>query len=77
MSASSAVSPELTSASIASLGRDHAEIAVARLGRMDELRRRAGRGEGGGDLARDMAALAHAGDDDAARRGGEQVDGAR
>ena len=38
---------------------------MAGLGRMDELRRRAGGGEGGGDLAGDMAALAHAGDDDA------------
>ena len=74
MSASSAVSPELDSASTASLGGDHAEIAVARLAGMDELRRRAGRGEGRGDLARDMAALAHAADDDAARHRGEQLD---
>ena len=44
----------------------HAEIAVARLGGMHVMGRRAGRGEGGGDLARDVARLAHAGDDDAA-----------
>ncbi len=56
---------------------DIAEIAVARLGGMDELRRRAGRGEGRGDLARDMAALAHAGDDDAARHRRQEVDGPR
>ena len=49
-------------------GADHAEIAVARLGGMDEQRRRAGRGEGRGDLARDMAALADAGDDEPAAR---------
>ena len=65
-SSSSGVSPELDSASTASVARDHAEVAVAGLGRMDELRRRAGRGQGRGDLARDMAALAHAGDDDPA-----------
>ena len=39
---------------------DHAEVAVARLGRMHEVRRRAGAGEGRGDLARDVAGLAHA-----------------
>ena len=39
---------------------------MARLGGMDELRRRAGGGEGRRDLARDVAALAHAGDDDPA-----------
>ena len=36
---------------------------------MDEEGRRAGRGEGGGDLAADMAGLAHAGDDHPAARG--------
>ena len=56
------------------LGADHAEIAVARLGGVDELRRRAGRGEGRGDLAGDMAALAHPGDDDAPAHGGARVD---
>ena len=43
-----------------SLGRDHAEIAVAGLGGMDEERRRAGGGKGRGDLAADMADLADA-----------------
>ena len=47
---------------------DHAEVAVARLGRMHEEGRCAGRGERRGDLGADVAALAHAGDDDAARR---------
>ena len=46
--------------------RDHAEVAVARLARMHEIGGRAGRGEGRGDLAADMAGLAHAGDDQAA-----------
>ena len=39
---------------------DHAQVAVAGLGRMHEHRRRAGRGQRGGDLAADVAALAHA-----------------
>ena len=56
------------------LRRDHAEIAVAGLGRMDVERRRAGRGQGGGDLARDVAALAHAADDDASGHAGQQLD---
>ena len=45
----------------------HAEVAVARFGGMDEHRGLAGRGQGRGDLSPDMARLAHAGDDDAAR----------
>jgi hypothetical protein len=45
---------------------DHPEVAVARLGRVHEHRRRAGGGEGGGDLAADVAALAHAHHDHAA-----------
>ena len=57
------------------VGRDHAEIAVACLAGMDEKRRRAGRGERRGDLARDVAGLAHAGDDDAALGGADQLDG--
>ena len=57
------------------LRRDHAEVAVAGLGRMDVERRRAGRGQGRGDLARDVAALAHAGDHDAAGDAGQQLDG--
>ena len=63
MSASSAVLPELERA-IASSAADHAEIAVAGLAGMDELRRGSGRGQGGGDLAADMAALADPGNDD-------------
>ncbi len=47
---------------------------MARLAGMNELRGRSGRGEGRGDLARDMAALAHAGDRDAARSRRQQVD---
>ena len=54
---------------------DHAEVAVARLAGMDVVGGRAGRGEGGGDLAADMARLAHAGDDDPALRGCDELDG--
>ena len=57
---------------ITSSRRDHAEVAVARLGGMHEEGRRAGRGERRGDLGADMPALAHAGDDDAAGRRGDQ-----
>ena len=56
------------------VGRDHAEVAVARLAGMNEKRRRSGRGEGRGDLAGDVAGLAHAGDDDAALGGADQFD---
>ena len=56
---------------------DHAEIAVARLGRMDELRRGAGRGQRRGDLARDMAAFADAGDDQPAAHRGADIEGER
>ena len=52
----------------------HAEVAVACLGRMHEGGGLPGRGECGGDLARDMAGLADAGDDGAARRGEQRVD---
>ena len=41
-------------------GLDHAEVAVARLGGVHEVRRRAGARERRGDLARDVARLAHA-----------------
>ena len=41
---------------------------------MDEERGRAGRGEGRGDLAADMAGLAHAGDDHAAARAVDEID---
>ncbi len=43
---------------------DHADIAVAGLAGMHEKRRCAGAGQRGGDLAADMAGLAHAGDHD-------------
>ena len=39
---------------------DHAQVAVAGLGRVHEHGRRAGGGQRGGDLAADVAALAHA-----------------
>ncbi len=42
---------------------DHAEIAMAGLGGVNEEGRGSCRGQGGGDLAGDEAALAHAGDD--------------
>ena len=47
---------------------------MARLGGVDELRRSAGRGQGGGDLAGDMPALADAGDDQPAAGRGAQVE---
>ena len=43
-------------------------------GGMHEVGRGAGAGEGGGDLARDVAGLADAGDDDAAAAGENQRD---
>jgi hypothetical protein len=42
---------------------------------MDENGGPAGRGERGGDLTRHEARLAHAGDNDAARRVGHRLDG--
>ena len=42
---------------------DHAEVAVACLGRMDEKGRGPGRGQRRRDLPRDMAAFAHSSDD--------------
>ena len=45
--------------------RHHAEIAVNAFGRMEEKRRRAGRGQRGGDLPPHETGLAHPGDDDA------------
>ena len=52
---------------------DHAEIAVARLRRVNEERRRPGRGEGRSHLVGDVAALAHAGDHDPAPGGREDL----
>ena len=54
---------------------DHAEIAVARFGGVDEEGGGSGRGEGGGDLARHMPGLAEPGDDHATLRLADQVDG--
>ena len=48
------------------VGRDHAEVAVHRLGGVHEERRRAGRRERGRELAPDVSRLADAADDDAA-----------
>ena len=45
---------------------DHADIAMARLARVHEERRRAGACEGGGKLSADVSRFAHARDDDAA-----------
>src|SRR5204863_8300582 len=50
------------------------EIAVARFGRMNEQGRRAGRGEGRCDLARDVAALADPGNDQPSARRGADVE---
>ncbi len=58
-----------------SSARDHAEVAVARFAGMHEEGGRAGRGEGRGDLAPDVAGLAHAGDDQAALGVADQFDG--
>ena len=43
---------------------DHPEVAVTGLRRMQEEGRGTGAGKRGGDLARDVAGLSHAGDDD-------------
>ena len=53
--------------------RDHAEVAVARLGGVHEERGRAGAREGGGDLARDVPGLADAAHDHAAAAGKDQA----
>ena len=55
---------------------DRAEVAVDRLGRVEEEGRRAGARQRRGDLAADDARLAHAGDDDAAAALEQQLDGA-
>ena len=52
----------------------HAEVAVTGLGRVDEEGRLAGRGEGRGDLARDMPGFADAGHDHPAGRGRDRLD---
>ena len=72
MSASSAVSPEFDKREHRIARHHHAEIAVRRLGRMDEQGGGAGRGQGRRDLARDVAGLAHAGDHDPPGHRGQQ-----
>ena len=57
-------------------GSDHAEIAVTGFRRMNEERRRAGRCKRGRELSRDVAGLAHAGDDDAYMAVENHLDGA-
>ena len=52
---------------------DAAQVAVDGLGRMQEERGRARGGEGGRDLLSDQAALAHPGDDHAARAGEQRL----
>ena len=47
---------------------------MARFARMDEVRGRAGRRHGGGDLAADMTGFSHAGNDHAAAGVPDQVD---
>ena len=54
------------------VARDHAQVAMHGFGGMHEIGRRAGAGHGGGDLARDVAGLADAADDDAAAAGQDQ-----
>jgi hypothetical protein len=53
---------------------DHAEVAMAGLGRMHEEGRRAGGGERGRDLVRHMPGLAHAADDQPAADAADQLD---
>jgi hypothetical protein len=54
---------------------DHAQVAVAGLARVDVERRGAGGSQGGGDLARHVAGLAHAGGDHPAAAGQDQAAG--
>jgi hypothetical protein len=54
---------------------DHAQVAVHGLRGMHEIGRGAGAGEGGGQLARDVAGLADATDDDAPATFQDQRDG--
>ena len=74
MSASSALSPEFDKARIASSAPIMPRSPWLASAGMDELRRRAGRGQRRGDLARDMAALADPGDDQPAARRRAQIE---
>ena len=65
----SPVSPLCVSINTTSPGRNTTEVAVKRLGGVQEVSRRAGRGERRGDLLPDQPRLAHAGDDHATTRG--------
>ena len=58
------------------LAGDHAHVAVAGLGRMDEKRRGAGAGQGRGDLVADVSGFAHAQHDHAAIAFKDQFAGA-
>ena len=55
--------------------REHAEVAVERFGGMKKERWSAGAGERCRNFSRDEAGLAHAGENDAAFAGEEEVDG--
>ena len=58
------------------LARDHAQVAMAGFTGVDEERRRAGGRQRRGDLAADVARLAHAGNDDAPSAGHHALAGA-
>jgi hypothetical protein len=55
------------------LAGDHAQVAMAGLGRVHEKRRGAGAGQGGGDLAADVTGFAHAGNHHPTLAGQEDV----
>jgi hypothetical protein len=57
------------------VGRDHAEIAVARISGVHKKGRRPGGGKRRGDLAADVPRFAHAGHDHPAARLPDRVDG--
>jgi len=68
MVSSSSLEPDLARAGVRQrdhhvLRGDHAEVAMRGLGGVHEVGRCAGAGERGGELAPDVARLAHAGDD--------------
>lgn len=59
------------------VGRDHAEVAVGGFSGMDEVGGGARGGKGGGELAADVAGLAHAGHDQTALAGKNARNGVR